>query len=485
MDKIKRPFEVFSRPPTPYVPGSSRLPTLDVADWSKKAKLAERAVRRGESNLPPTESTDLDEIEIEILNLIDTCRQEAVSTTQKEIQRYTEDLQSIRSSSVLSEVIQQIRSAIGDMKALSHSAKTELYDARERVRSTKQELQIFRKVNELTHRNAEEPTLVFGVLLLVVFFLGEVIVNATFLSEGSSGGMIGGLGLAIGFSVINIGLPVILFASWVRYLFHQRYILKLFGFVGAAIWFTLAITLNMGLGHYRIALVSLVDNPAVVAWTAIGERLLNFGDTESAILFVLGFSLGLAALLDRFFLSDRYPEYTKKTKNFRHALDDYKLLKSEKIEQLQDKRDNYIKNADEALTKADERLTRFHEKLARRRNLHQNEFPQYMMHLENKQAELLKRYRAINSEHRTEAPPRYFEETVAFEDVKLNPIEDGRESEANHLSDEVTEESSTLRELKEALNTVFDQSVESLPTIDDILEWDGVTEERKQMDGTT
>ena len=262
-----------------------------------------------------------------------------------------------------------------------HEGKSELYSAKSRIQSSARELAKFRSLHNLKYRDPNFPKnkLPYWAFLFFMFAF-ESAINGIFLAEGSSFGLVGGVAEAIGFALINVFLPALLFSKLVRYLFHKSWLYKIIGLVSAVTFVILVLSLNGMLAHYRIAQEALVDNAHQVALEAFKANILSFNDTKSIMFFLMGLSFGILALLDGLAMDDRYPGYGPVFRRKEEAGYEYFTLMQDQIGDLQDIRNEAISDVKDAEERANDRMSRFHDLLDRRRNVHV-EYPAYMGNL--------------------------------------------------------------------------------------------------------
>ena len=136
--------------------------------------------------------------------------------------------------------------------------------------------------------------------------------------------MIGGWGLALGFSVVNLVLPVLAFGPVSRYVSHIGFVLKGVGVLAVLGWVAAALVLNLGLAHFRDASADLSENIGAEALSRFQASPLGLHDAESWLLFVLGFFFsGVAFFEGRKLFGDSYPGYSPKHRKMETARADY------------------------------------------------------------------------------------------------------------------------------------------------------------------
>ena len=236
----------------------------------------------------------------------------------------------------------------GDLESSARKAATEFREVEQsELQALKASLQEFerrrRDFFDFKHRNGldREPdylsprTTAIFIAVLVLIFLVESALNGAFLAIGSEGGLIGGWRLALGFSVVNLVLPVLAFGPVSRYVSHIKVLLKAVGVVAILGWIASALVLNLGLAHFRDASADLSENIGAEALSRFQASPLGLHDAESWLLFVLGFFFsGVAFFEGRKLFGDSYPGYSRKHRTMETARADYDDLWQDVVDQL-------------------------------------------------------------------------------------------------------------------------------------------------------
>src|SRR5690606_10686721 len=115
----------------------------------------------------------------------------------------------------------------------------------------------FRKRHGL-NRAVRDPARRFttiGLLILLVAF--ESAFNGAFFADAAARGMIGGIGIAIGISILNVIVAFALGVGPARWVHHREWLLKAFGFLTLLLGGASLIALHAFALHLREASASL------------------------------------------------------------------------------------------------------------------------------------------------------------------------------------------------------------------------------------
>ena len=312
------------------------FPELLIEDLRAEIEPERLGRRAGERGMPPLEAAE-DPGQTEIEEFIEAKKNEAVQARDAQLEQVDRHLDQL-DQAVLA----------GDLESSSRKAATEFREVEQsELQALKASLHEFerrrRDFFDFKHRNGldREPdylspkTTAIFIAVLVLIFLIESALNGAFLAVGSEGGLIGGWGLALGFSVVNLVLPVLAFGPASRYLSHINLFLKGVGVVAILGWIATALVLNLGLAHFRDASADLSENIGAEALSRFQASPLGLHDAESWLLFVLGFFFsGVAFFEGRKLFGDSYAGYSPKHRKMETARADYNDFWQDVVDQL-------------------------------------------------------------------------------------------------------------------------------------------------------
>lgn len=322
----------------------SVFPELRIEDLRAELEPDKLGRRAGERGLPSTEAAE-DASQAEIEEFLEARKGEAVRRRDEQLAQVDEHLREL-DEAVLA----------GDMEGAASKAATEFREVEQR------ELQEFKVLlHEFNRKRTDffnfkhsnnldrEPDVLsprakavawglLGVLLLL-----ESSLNAIFLAAGSETGLVGGWGLAIGFSFVNLFLPVFVFGRFSRLVNHIAIPRRLIGVAVILLWVAFSVLLNLGLAHFRDASEALAEDVGAAAWERFREAPIGLAGFESWLLFVVGFSFSGFAFLDGVKLrGDAYPGYFKKYQKMEAARVEYEGARARVLDDLRDVREECL-----------------------------------------------------------------------------------------------------------------------------------------------
>lgn len=406
---LERLLSSLGLPREPYRPELRLFPELDVARLKQELRLEELGEERGGQEQPATESTALDDIELQITNLVESEAKHTQDACHDQLRTYAERLGALDVSGRVVAVEADSRDAVADFKAHTHQGLDDLHTARRRLIETEQEREAFRREHRLT-RTAHLPSshvLHAGVLLALLIV--EAVLNGYLLAAGDEFGLLGGVFQAIIIAVLNIGVGFFAGRLTVPWLLHCSLRRKMIGGVGFLLWLGYLAAFNVLVAHYRGALGGdTPDTAHIQAFLAFIANPLGIVDVKSWLLVGLGLLFGTVALIDGFGWDDPYPGYGRIERKHKAAVEGYADLKADLIAELTDRKDAFIEALQASENYLLKRRSEFHAVAEARARLLRG-FPVHLDHLEGAGNELLATYREANRRARTSAAPKRFD----------------------------------------------------------------------------
>ncbi len=312
------------------------FPELLIEDLRAEVEPERLGREAGERGMPPLEGSE-DPAQTEIEEYLEAKKNEAVKVRDAHLEEVDRHLEQV-DRTVL----------VGDLESSARKAATGFREVEQReLQTLKARLHEFerrrRDFFDFKHRNRldREPdyvsprmrAILIGVVVLL--FVVESGLNGAFLAVGSEGGLVGGWGLALGFSVVNLVLPTLFFGPVSRLVSHVQPVLKGVGVLAVLGWLGTALVLNLGLAHFRDASADLSENIGAEALSRFRAAPLGLHDAESWLLFVLGFFFSGAAFFDgRKLFGDAYPGYSREHGKMEDARADYDDLWQDVVDEL-------------------------------------------------------------------------------------------------------------------------------------------------------
>lgn len=328
---LDRLLDGLVRAPHDYRPTTDTFPDLDPKEVAKKLKLEDRARELSFRKEPLRPPGQLDQIEHEIIEYVESDKKHAHQLLEEQLQSYSHRLASLDFQGRFTAIHQTAPDCITEFRGELAKGEDALHERRRDLVEHEKERDIFREKHGLarparTHCDAV-AFLKWGFLFLLLAF--ESVLNGSFLAVGSAQGLVGGISAALAFAALNVGGAFATAAFGARLLVHRYALLKIIGAVAVALWIGLTFALNLALAHYREVARALVDEPGQQVISRLREAPLLLNDIESWVLFGIGILFALAAFVDSLLLFDPYWGYGSLEKRLRKSRARYRHLKDD------------------------------------------------------------------------------------------------------------------------------------------------------------
>lgn len=470
---------MLKQPAGDYRPEPETFPPIDVSAVERRLRIKQRAAERGKSNLPATNTTDLDDVEQEIASTFHHELMSSNSLYMDEQTLYDERLQNLNFQGQFAFVDAAVAEAVADFRIDASNSKNSLTPYRIKLRDSKDEIAQFKIDNKL-RRAAHYPSegrkfLQFGLIALL--FFTEAVINGAFLRKGG-GGWIGGTSTAIAFAFVNILFSAIITHSGVRQLFHRNILRKLFGLISLGLFAVIVVGINTVLAIYRELSADITQlnveravidriRSAIQDYPAGLAELYAFKGVETYILLLVGIIFAIIVLIDVLALDDLYPGYGKVDRQFHDRLDAYsdsvrlatedlQILRNEAVGTLNELKDEFAKRREE------------YEFVLERRRVFFNRFKAYIIDLQAGLDALVQKYRSINRQSRADSVPGTFNQQVLLQKLPIvEPITKTEDLRA--LNSEFERIVTALTAQSGNLHQEYEKAARSFPSVDEIL----------------
>lgn len=445
------------------------FPDLDVDHVAADMRLAELGGQRGARGEPPTEMQALDDVELAVVERIESERRSAHGILLDELRTYGERAAGLDFEGRFALIRQAAPEAASDIKAAAANGRDELNRLRGRLRDAEADVAAFRGENRISRSAVLETpgsrSLKIGLLLFILVV--EVVVNGAFLAKGSELGLLGGAIEAFGFALLNVGAAFLL-GQYARQIGHRNVFHKLFGLASVVAFVVFAIALNIALAHYREVSGSFIDDAGARVVDRLAADPLGLTDIKSWLFFGIGMLFAVIAFIDGVKLGDPYPGYGDVAARREEAHRAYIDRKSDLVAVLEDLRDGAIGILEEAGRDLSTRRAE-HDAILENRARLLRLFEAHQAHLERAGASLLGYYHEANRQARPDdkPPPETFWRPFAIERIAVEsemPDLEGRKA-VRKMVDKAQE--ALVRQVT-AVNDKFDEAVESYHEIDNL-----------------
>ena len=386
----------------------SVFPEVNAGVIAGKLRVDQRGAERGLENIPSTQAPGLDEVEQEIVNEVKSIRDKGLDACDEYAQVYSQRTQRMGTNNAVMQIQNQCNTTVNDFHAEVIRYKYDLENALIIYQQTKISFQQFRNDNRIKDPPHDENGFPrwFAISLLIVAL--ESVLNGVFLAKAHEMGLVGGIGIALAISVVNVGLAS-LAGLVTRNFNHVRVWRKVVGtlsFVGAV---SLALMFNFVVAHFRDAMTAAVWDQA--AGRAV-ERAIALQLPESIdawLLALLGLLAAALAGWKTYSADHPYPGYGRISRKVKESYENYDEKRDNAITILTERRDDFNERLSNANAGMSDALRAKHEYafLLKKRE-------SFLQQCDDTVNGLLTRYRGANQAKRTQLPPEHFDERYDF-----------------------------------------------------------------------
>lgn len=468
-DSLNKLFETLRDSSHDFRVTTNPFPPMDAEKLSKTLELSEKADRNGRQNLPPTDATEMDDVERSIVDRVESQRDDSYQVVEDQLSTYATRLRNLDFDGHFGQIQLANHASVADFKVEVAGGRDELHGLRKDLRERDVELAEFREKNGLQKRVARTKGGVATTakwLVIAALLIVETWVNGTFLAVGSNQGFLGGIMYALAFAFANVILTVLLGLYVVPRIVHRSFLWKIVGLAGIAAWLVVAVSVNLVMAHYREVSATMVDAIGPEVMRRLNEAPLAMSDIDSWVLFVTGMIFSLIALIDSLLISDPYPGYAGTHERYVAARQAYVDRKRDLIDELTDIRNDHNEKVEWIVRELSTRRKESASILDARARM-VGLFAEHQDHLELVAQKLLAYYREANRQARTTAQPMHFKSqyTMMRRDISLSTENDWSDKD---LAERIQEAQDQLKAQMKQISVEFEAAVTAYHQLDNL-----------------
>ena len=465
---IARLLGLLGQAQHPYRPATEVFLDLNADRVAEELQLAKRGAERGTENRPAKDAQTLDDIEHQIIERIETHKQDAHSIYLAHLHTYDERLTGLNFEERFATIQQAAPEAVGEFRAEAALGRDELFGLRRSVYDSEQERDHFRQRHKLFRpaRLSTPGKSILKIGVLAVLFVLEVIINGSFLAKANVQGLLGGAVQAVSFAALNILVSFFCGLVPIR-LINRRGALKLLGYIGLVIYLAFAGLLNLTLAHLREIPPTLAGDVGHDVLVRLMSAPFALQDINSWVFVAIGFTFSIFAMADGLLFTDPYFGYGSVEHRCIAARNTYTNGKSDLIERLRAIRDT----ASEAMNDAARDLSvrrGEHDAIIQARARLSQRFGEHQNQIERTARTLLTAYREANRKARGTPTPDYF--TKPFTLARITYTGGGPEETAREkLREAIVASQELLKAQVQSIQSAFDEAVRTYREMDDLI----------------
>lgn len=380
------------------------------------------AKRMARQNLPPGDASSVDAQELQIRQEMEKRAIQAKARIQQDANYKEMEISNISIERDLADLTAIPETFSNTINREYQEAEAELKQLKEQFTVSLDDLQAFKRENNL-RREADYPlSKLKSIGLLMVMLISETVLNANFFAQGNELGLLGGAFQALIISLLNVSIGCFFVGVLIlRFKNHVSPMKRTLGLVGTILMSVLALMGNLYVGHYRDAMNIDPDNGATVAIQNASEGLFALKDFNSWILVALGVIVFFIALYKGYNWDDIYPGYGRVARRAQSAKDELVVTKDELCDSIHEVYEDHLAKAEQHFRKIQKDRNTLNILFSSIKNdfgLYRN----YLSNLRNAYEYLVTLYRQTNKKERETPPPSYFSLPIAISFDELTEV---------------------------------------------------------------
>jgi len=444
-------------------------PKYDSKKLKRELDIEKKGKEDGQANIPPQTSKEVIGYEKTITNHLVTKVTEVEAEARAQITELGGDINNLEFEQLIDKIKNYDEETKNEFQRLqSDEGNIKYYESQE-VQEINQLFKKFQDDNQLTRPPKYPESKKLSIAIVGILVAIEILFNSIFFQEYSAFGLIGGIGIAAGIAVFNIGLGVIYGEYIARYKNHISLSKKISAYFIGLIYILSTLIVNFYAGHLRDKIVTSEKaykiNPMEV-FNNLLNNTFEFQAFGSIILIFIGMAFTIGAMFKMYRADDPYPGYgaldrEKKDKTnthfheIREYLDDCQNMMQKRVLEIRTTIGNVSQNLN------------LLQNYRSRMSLYIENFQTYLNQVQTITDEIVNEYRSYNMRNRPDPTkiPEYYDKPYEMPyQAKLNiPATDidGRLEELEKIkknSQKLTDKSVALihQEYKKAIGEFKD-----------------------------
>ena len=449
-------------------------PKYDSKRLKRELDIEKKGKEDGLANIPPHSSKEVIGYEKTITNHLVTKVTEVEAQARAEITGVVNDINNLEFEKLTAKIKNYNVETKNEFERLqSDAGNVKYYDSQE-VQEINELFKKFQDDNKLSRPPKYPDSKKFSIAIVCIFVAVEILFNSYFFKEFATLGLLGGIGIAAGVALFNIGLGV-LYGEYVsRNINHISSSKKISAYFIGFIYLLITLIINFYAAHLRDKIVvsdrAYEVNPMDV-FNNFVNNTFEFQSFGSIILIFIGMFFTLAAMIKMYYADDPYPGYgaldrEKKEKTNAHFGEVREYL--DMCQDLMQKRVLDIRNTIENVSSNLHLLQNYKSRIT----LYIDNFSTYLSQVQTIADEIVNEYRSYNMRHRPDPTkfPKYYDKPYVMPyQAKLN-IPKSNINELLNSLEEIKKDSQKLTDERVAL--VHKEYKKALGEFKDIKELD-------------
>jgi hypothetical protein len=388
---------------------------VDIDGQGQKLKLRERGRDDGLRNIPAADADSPSAEERSIALLVEGERARLGETLTAHLKAQADALAQLDTAMDIAALRKDAAHAVSRLEEVHVAWKGEIPRVLRAAREAKAEYEAFREHHGLQRPARDTGSKALALSWLAFFVVVESVLNGTFFAEGSAAGLVGGIGVALSVSVVNVVLVGFL-VGWgpCRWLAHRSLPLRVLGLVLVVCGLALALVANGFVAHFRDFYERAGDGVRLTeVWAHLFERPFELARLQSWLLFLLGLAFAGLGAWKGYHLDDPYPGYGPVARRWAAAEQTYLSNRQMRLEDAAEARDDAKTSIESGIERLRGAAQQRDQILAQRARMIAD-FSVHEAHLAEAANALIAVYRDANRATRTTPEPPGFREPFGF-----------------------------------------------------------------------
>lgn len=392
---------------------------VDVPRQARRRRLPERGAEDGARNLPAVVATEMALAEQEIVTDISADRERCARDLASQLRAYRDALSNLQTGMDIAGLRHAADEAILRFNEIRSRWSGDIGELRRAAAEATAELREFKERNRLSRAPRPPRNRLLSLSLLFLFVTIESGANGFFFAGGSDLGLLGGVTLAMGLSLVNVLVGTLSGLGFLRLMRSARWLLAAAGLIAFFGTEAGVLVINGLVAHYRDIYDAAGDATKVGdAWARLIDAPFAIQSMNSWLLFAAGLFFSGMATWKGYGLDDPYPGYGAAERRRQEAVGAYHGERDGLIDEAGEIADDYSEQARAAI----EVLRASSSQRQQIQNARARALADFTTHendLAHAAHQLLTIYREANTVSRTAPPPRHFDDRFTFPDRVL------------------------------------------------------------------
>lgn len=446
-----------------FHPGTETFPSLHVDAIDRDLKLEKRGARDAKAGIPASDAESLSSTEQDVVARVGDFRKKGLDYYENQIAVYINRIQGAFSDR--NDVEAEAKQFENRLKIEIQICENYLQNAMKAVTGSDQKLKAYCVRHGVVGPPGKAKNTFLMVGVLFILFVVEVGLSGILFSEKNEMGLVGGMGIALIISGVNVGACLLCgFGS--RYVNLKSSFSKILGIMAILIFCIIFSGLNLTVAHFRDALEFHVWNTAgIQAIENLRNSVFGIDSFRSWVVAAFGAIVSVFAFIEGCLWKDRHPGYN----HVFDAAEDAVTRYAKQYEQGQDQLDEIYTAARNQLRSHAQRMhanVQSAVDAVGSQSTLSRHLETFLKTCDQTVNQLHARYRDANVKMRSEPRPKYFDREYSFEPYMVSDHLSNTDIEK--ARDEITKVNDIVEHSVKNLMEAQKSAISAFPTVEQL-----------------